>query len=72
MMPNTDTLVLAGLVLANPIIGAAAYLVQKAFKDPLGHLITYEYNVTGTWADPVVTKLSTPLPVQQMQLWQTP
>jgi uncharacterized protein (TIGR02099 family) len=72
MMPNTDTLVLAGLVLANPIIGAAAYLVQKAFKDPLGHLITYEYNVTGTWSDPVVTKLSTPLPVQQMQLWQTP
>lgn len=72
MTPNTDTLVLAGLVLANPIIGAAAFLVQKAFKDPLGHLITYEYNVTGTWSDPVVTKLSTPLPVQQMQLWQTP
>ncbi len=70
MTPSyTDSLALAGLVLANPIIGAAAFLVQKALKDPLGHLITYEYNITGTWADPVVTKLSTQ-PMQEMQLWQ--
>ncbi|HMK15090.1 MAG TPA: YhdP family protein [Burkholderiales bacterium] len=67
----TSSLALAGLLVANPIIGATAYLVQKAFKDPLGHLITYEYNITGTWVDPVVTKLSA-APAQGMQLWQNP
>jgi len=67
----TSSLALAGLLIANPIIGGAAYLVQKAFKDPLGHLITYEYNITGTWADPVVMKISAE-PAQGMQLWQNP
>ena len=67
----TSSLALAGLLIANPIIGGAAYLVQKAFKDPLGHLITDEYNITGTWADPVVTKISVE-PAQGMQLWQNP
>jgi uncharacterized protein YhdP len=67
----TSSLALAGLLIANPIIGGAAYLVQKAFKDPLGHLITYEYNITGTWADPVVTKISVE-PAQGMLLWQNP
>ncbi|MFI4922266.1 MAG: YhdP family protein, partial [Burkholderiales bacterium] len=67
----TSSLALAGLLIANPIIGGAAYLVQKAFKDPLGHLITYEYNITGTWADPVVAKISAE-PTQGMQLWQNP
>ncbi|MGH8753334.1 MAG: YhdP family protein, partial [Burkholderiales bacterium] len=71
MTPSyADSLALAGF-LGGPIIGITAFLVQKALKDPLGHLITYEYNITGTWSDPVVTKLSTP-PTQEMQLWQNP
>lgn len=72
MTPSyTDTLALAGLLAINPIIGASAFLVQKVFKDPLGHLITYEYNITGTWSDPVVTKVIA-APAQGMQLWQNP
>ncbi len=71
MTPSyADSLALAGF-LGGPIIGITAFLVQKALKDPLGHLITYEYNITGTWSDPVVTKLSAP-PTQEMQLWQNP
>ena len=67
-----DSLALAGLLIANPIIGATAFLVQKALKDPLGHIITYEYNISGTWSDPVVTKLTSSAPSPEKELWQKP
>lgn len=41
----------------NPIAGAAAFVVQQVLKDPLGQLISYEYDVTGEWANPKVTKV---------------
>ncbi len=41
----------------NPIAGAAAFVVQQVLKDPLGQLISYEYDITGAWADPVVSKV---------------
>jgi uncharacterized protein (TIGR02099 family) len=70
--PNlVDSLSLAGFI-GGPIIGVTAFLVQKALKDPLGQFMSYEYNVTGTWSEPVVAKLGTPLPAQEMQLWQNP
>lgn len=73
MTPSyADSLALAGLLIANPIIGATAFLVQKAFKDPLGHLITYEYNITGTWSKPVVTNLTSSAPSPQKDLWRNP
>ena len=73
MTPSyADSLALAGLLIANPIIGATAFLVQKAFKDPLGHLVTDEYNITGTWSEPVVTKLTAETSSPEKQLWQNP
>lgn len=47
---------LAGSVLGGPLVGAAALFVSKALKDPIGRLASVEYNVTGTWVDPVVSK----------------
>ena len=48
------------LFLANPIIGAAigagALLAQKVLRDPFEQMFSYEYLVTGSWADPVVTR----------------
>ncbi|WP_177187707.1 YhdP family protein [Formivibrio citricus] len=41
----------------NPIAGAAAFVVQQVLKDPLGQLISYEYDITGEWANPKVTKV---------------
>ena len=67
-----DSLALAGILIANPIIGATAFLVNKALKEPLGHVVTYEYNITGTWTDPVVTKLTTSAPSPEKELWQKP
>lgn len=41
----------------NPIAGAAAFLVQQVLRDPLGQIISHEYEITGEWADPKVSKV---------------
>jgi uncharacterized protein (TIGR02099 family) len=52
----------AGLMLANPIFGLGATLLQRLLKDPLGQVFAVEYDVTGSWDDPKVarTRVDTP------------
>jgi uncharacterized protein (TIGR02099 family) len=40
------------LVAVNPIWGLGAFILDKILKNPLGQVLTFEYRVTGTWADP--------------------
>lgn len=51
---------LAGAFLGGPAVGLTALLVQKALKDPLGQIASYEYLVSGTWKDPKVVKVGKP------------
>jgi uncharacterized protein YhdP len=53
----SDTVSLAGALVGGPIAGVAAFLAQKVLKDPLDQFISYEYRVTGTWADPNVARV---------------
>jgi uncharacterized protein (TIGR02099 family) len=50
----------AALFIANPLIGAAVgagtLLAQKMLNNPFDQLFSYEYAVSGSWEDPVVTK----------------
>lgn len=41
----------------NPVIGIGSFLAQLFLRDPLMRAFTFEYNITGAWTDPVVTKL---------------
>lgn len=59
-----DNLTVAG-ALFNPAIGLAAYLAQKVFNDPLNKLFSVEYDVTGGWADPQVSKRTVEPPVSK-------
>ena len=46
------------LVASNPLImGPAVLLGNKVLNDPLGQLVAFEYNVSGSWVDPKVEKL---------------
>jgi uncharacterized protein (TIGR02099 family) len=47
-----------GAMIANPAVGAAAWLAQKILKDPFGQMFAFEYAISGSWADPKVEKLS--------------
>lgn len=52
----------AGAFLGGPVVGVTALLLQKLLKDPVGQLIAYEYQVTGTWDDPKVVKIGQSTP----------
>ena len=53
----SDSLSVAGAFAAGPLAGIAAFVAQKLLKDPLNQLVAYEYFVTGSWADPQVSKI---------------
>ena len=46
----------ASSLLGGPVVGIATWVVGKVLQDPLDQLAAYEYNVTGSWKDPVVKK----------------
>jgi len=52
--------VAAGVALLNPLVGAGALIAQRLFKDPLGQMFAYEYQVTGSWEDPKVLRVRAP------------
>ncbi|MGS0740499.1 YhdP family protein [Glaciimonas sp. GG7] len=41
----------------NPVVGIGTFLAQLFLRDPLMRAFTYEYDITGPWADPVVKKV---------------
>ncbi|NEX62003.1 YhdP family protein [Noviherbaspirillum galbum] len=41
----------------NPVIGVGTFLAQLFLRDPLMKAFTFEYQITGPFKDPVVTKL---------------
>jgi len=55
-----DTLAVAGALLGGPVVGVGALIASKILQNPLGQATSFEYAITGAWADPVVTKLARP------------
>ena len=53
----SDSVAIAGALLGGPVAGVATILAQKILKDPLDQIFAYEYSVTGTWAEPQVSKI---------------
>jgi uncharacterized protein YhdP len=48
---------IAGALIGGPVAGVAVYLAQKILKDPIEQLVSFEYNVTGSWSEPQVAKV---------------
>jgi uncharacterized protein YhdP len=57
----TESVAVAGLLVGGPIAGVAAYLAQRALKDPFGQAASFDYDVSGTWADPTVKRVPRPV-----------
>ena len=53
----SESIAIAGAIV-NPAIGVAAYLAQKVLRDPFSQIASFDYSVTGNWADPVVARVS--------------
>ncbi|TCS72429.1 uncharacterized protein (TIGR02099 family) [Sulfuritortus calidifontis] len=53
-----ESLAVGAALIGGPIAGVGAYVASKVLKDPLGQATTFDYQVTGTWSEPVVVKLA--------------
>ena len=42
--------------LINPLLLFPAAIAQRILKDPLGHIFSFNYTITGSWSDPKVAK----------------
>lgn len=51
-----ESVSLIGAFAAGPAVGVGTLLVSKVLGDPLDKLVSFEYNVTGTWSEPLVVK----------------
>ena len=57
-----ESAAIAATVLGTPVLGLSTLLLSKVLNNPLGKAVAYEYSVTGTWDNPVVSRLSAPPP----------
>ena len=57
--PAVSNSVALGVTIVNPIAGAATFLAQRVLGDPLSRLFSYQYHITGTWANPLVDNETT-------------
>ena len=53
-----ESAAVAATVLGTPVLGLSTLLISKLLSNPIGKVVAYEYLVTGSWDNPVVTKLS--------------
>jgi uncharacterized protein YhdP len=42
---------------AGPVVGIGTFIANKILREPLDKLVSFEYNVTGTWVNPNVIKV---------------
>jgi uncharacterized protein (TIGR02099 family) len=68
VLPEIDASTAAlALGVANPVLGLGTYLAQLVLKDPLSKVFAMQYDVSGTWSEPKVTRSSRiqPSPAQE-------
>ena len=53
--PNVASAVYGAIV--NPIMGVGSVLAQLVLQKPLSEILTYEYQITGAWDNPTITKI---------------
>jgi uncharacterized protein (TIGR02099 family) len=57
VLPEIDASTAAlALGVANPILGLGALLANTVLKAPLSRVFAMEYDITGTWNDPVIAR----------------
>lgn len=54
----SEGIALAATLIGTPVLGLSTLLVSKLLRNPLGKVVAYEYQVTGSWDNPTVTRTS--------------
>lgn len=53
---NAGLASLAWGAMVSPVVGIGSLVAQMALRDPIGQIFSYEYHITGPWADPTVVE----------------
>jgi uncharacterized protein (TIGR02099 family) len=61
VQPELSETAAVGMALINPVAGAATWLASKALRNPLGSVFSYHYLITGTWDNPNIKKIDSPI-----------
>lgn len=48
--------------IVNPVVGIGSFIAQMALRGPIEQILSYEYQVSGSWADPKVVEKRRPIP----------
>ena len=48
---------LISALVVTPVVGVGVFIASKILGDPLGQMVAFEYNISGSWADPKVEKV---------------
>jgi len=52
-----DSVSLLGAFAAGPVAGISSLIINKVLGNPLDKLVSFEYNISGSWSDPKVAKV---------------
>jgi len=52
---DSVSIVVAAVI--NPLWGLGTYVLQRILRNPLGQALSFEYHVTGSWAEPKVDRI---------------
>jgi len=58
--------IVALLANANPVVGASVYVVKKLFETQIDDILSVQYTVLGTWAEPVIEKVEAETPTDTL------
>lgn len=50
------TVALASSLFGGPVVALGVYAAQELLKNPFGNAVSFDYTITGPWADPIVKK----------------
>ena len=68
-----NVLPIVGTVAGGPIIGGATFVAQKLFELAGGSFVTLNYQITGTWDNPIIERGKAPEPAEKPdQATETP
>jgi uncharacterized protein YhdP len=57
-----ESAAIAATVFGTPVLGLTTLVISKLLQNPLGHVVSYEYLVTGSWDNPTVTRIGASAP----------
>ncbi len=58
VVPSLGGTASTAVALVNPVAGLAAAIAQRVLRNPLGQIFAHEFQVSGSWIEPKVEKLT--------------